>query len=162
MYGWNIVRACSSHCPSAELAGEEQLNSLVKVLSLQAKCRPVSLHTAKTRPVWSETWTMREAQFLNITLRDHQKWGEEKPQRHCRNEERRQDIQPVHPHERPRVSVSSGLWLKEVMMVMKSKKGPQRQFHCLRTHANVEHEWNSIWLSKNQTCMMISQTMLFT
>lgn len=45
-------------------------------------------------------------------------------------------------------------------MTFSEKKCPQRQFHYLRTHANAE-QWNSIWLSKNQTCMTISQTVLF-
>ena len=45
-------------------------------------------------------------------------------------------------------------------MTFSEKKCPWRQFHCLRTHANAE-QWNSIWLSKNQTCMTISQTVLF-
>lgn len=87
MYGWNVVRGGCSHCPSVELAGKKQLNSSVKILSLQAKCRHVSLHTAMKRLVWPETWAMREVQFLNIALREHQTQWEERPQRHCRNGE---------------------------------------------------------------------------
>lgn len=56
-----------------------------------------------------------------------------------------QFIQHMHNHT---IIIKAWLSSLKIMMVMKSKKGPQRQFHCLRTHANVEHEWNLIWLSK--------------